>query len=95
MRTVREIKQRPVTFGGHEHSGWLPDLAARPLPTPERLVAVDFAIVQEGPSSFVLEWSGPDSASSGDTWHPDVDAALEQARGWFGIQPDEWHETAG
>jgi hypothetical protein len=94
MRTVREIKQHQVIFGGQEHAGWLPDQAAKPMPTPERHVVVDFAIVQEDSSSFLLIWSGPDKETSGDTWHPDIDAAIEQAESWFGIEPDEWHAKA-
>jgi hypothetical protein len=94
MRIVREIKQRQVIFGGHNHAGWLPVDAAHPRPTPERQVLVDFSIVEEDPSSFLLIWSGPDKETSGDTWHPDLDAAIQQAESWFGIEPREWGTTA-
>ncbi len=34
MESVRFIKNRPMTIGGEEHTGWLPAGAATPLPTP-------------------------------------------------------------
>jgi hypothetical protein len=92
MRVVREIKQRSIVFGGEDHSGWLPAGASAPLPTPCRTVLVDFLIVQEEQSSFLLEWIGPDRETSGDTWHPDLDAALSQAQHSFGIEHGEWCE---
>jgi hypothetical protein len=94
MRVVREIKQRRMVFGGEDHSGWLPAGTITPLPTPSRTAFVDFTVVQEGQSSFLLEWVGPDQATSGDTWHPDLDAALLQAQHSFGIEPEEWREPS-
>jgi hypothetical protein len=64
------------------------------MPTPERLVSVDFFIIEEDPSSVLLVWSGPDKETSGDTWHPDLDAAIQQAEVWFGIEPSEWNARA-
>lgn len=87
---VRELKQRLTRFGGEGHSGWLPSNSAAPLPTPERIVAVDFCIRQDSPSSFFFEWHGPDRETTGDTWHPGLEAALEQARLWFDIDRNDW-----
>ncbi len=87
---VRELKQRLIRFGEKDHAGWLPPNSARPLPTLQRTVAVDFRIRQDAGSSFSLEWDGPDRETTGDTWHPDLPGALEQARLWFGIDLDEW-----
>lgn len=50
------------------------------MPTRERLVVLDFSIVQEDSSWFLLVWSGPDRETSGDTWHPDLDAAIDRLR---------------
>lgn len=58
MGIVREIKQRPVRFGGEDHTGWLPEGAATPLPTPERGVLLDFSIAEDESSSYVLTWIG-------------------------------------
>lgn len=95
MKAVREIKQRSVRFRGQEHSGWLPAHAAQPLTSSERVELIDFAIFQEDASSFILEWTGPDNETSGDTWHPDLDAALQQAHESFGVEPSEWRIANG
>lgn len=46
MHVVREIKQRPVLFGGDHHFGWLPEAAMTPASTPARTVLIDLAIVE-------------------------------------------------
>ena len=89
-RVVREIRNRVIRQGGERHSGWLPEGAAHPRPTSVREVTVDFSVSQEGPASFILRWEGPDRDTTGDTWHPDLEAALEQAAIMFGVHPDEW-----
>jgi hypothetical protein len=92
MRIIREIRQRPVRFGGEGPAGWLPEGAATPLPTPERVVFLDFSIAEDESSSYFLAWIGPDHETSGDTWHLDLEEAVHQAQCWFGIEPEEWQE---
>jgi hypothetical protein len=94
MGVVRVIKQRPCVFGGESHSGWLPAGTNTPLPTTARTVCVDFSIVQQEQSSFLLLWAGPDQETTGDTWQPDLEAALLQAQHSFGIEPGEWREPS-
>lgn len=79
-------------MGGANHSGWLPSGALVPQSTPQRTVLLDFEIVQETLSSFFLEWTGSGREVSGDTWHPDLEAAISQAQHSFGIELGEWHE---
>ena len=96
MRVVKRAGSRPVEFGGEVHSGWLPPGAAEPLPTPLRVVELSFAILEDGAESYILEWTGPDPDECGDTWHPSVETALEQAELAFGVGRHEWHdEEAG
>ena len=41
MTVVKQILGHHVTFGGERHSGWLPQGAAMPKPTPTRDVALN------------------------------------------------------
>jgi hypothetical protein len=89
MSVVRELRGIDVVFGGEEHRGWLPKGAAKPPPTPTSVVRLDFEIRESG-GGYVFVWQGPDSQHCGDTWHPSLVAALEQAKLWFGIECDQW-----
>ena len=86
---VKHLRGIEVVFGGEEHRGWLPEGVARPSPTPTSVVKVDFQIREEGGGYFFV-WQGPDPKYCGDTWHPSLAAALEQAKLWFGIESDQW-----
>jgi hypothetical protein len=44
MCIVKRVLAIPFTFGGEEHSGWLPPGAATPLPTPVQYVVLDVEI---------------------------------------------------
>jgi len=89
-KVVRQILGRTVRCGGESHSGWLPKGAATPPQTPSRLVRLDFSIVQDGESSYLLQWVGPEPESTSDTWHESLEAAIQQAKYSFGVEPDEW-----
>jgi hypothetical protein len=89
MRTVKELRNRAVQFGGEEPCGWLPQAAATPLQTPVEIVELDFEI-QETDGGYLLTWQGTDRRHCGDTWHESVGDALDQATLWFGIEPEEW-----
>jgi hypothetical protein len=86
---VAIIRNRKVQFGGEEHLGWLPEGAAIPAPTPPEIVTLDFEI-QAADGGYLLIWQGTERRHCGDTWHASVDAAMEQAKVWFGIEPQEW-----
>jgi hypothetical protein len=88
--TVVKATRYTVVFGGEAHSGWLPPGAAMPARTPERVVDLELRILQNGSDGFLLEWAGPTAADSGDTWHPTIEEALEQAEASFGIKPSDW-----
>ena len=85
-----KLDGREVTFGGEAPSGWLPEKAALPLPTPLERATLDFAIVEAEPGSFFLRWNEHSGRHAGDTWHPSVEEALEQAELSFGIVRAEW-----
>jgi hypothetical protein len=76
----------------------LPKGVAQPLPTPIKTVELSFAILEDAPGSYVLEWRGPSSEFSGDTWHSSVVDAMAEAEQAFGVAPHEWRagdETSG
>ena len=89
METVKSIKNRPVTIGGEEHSGWLPPGAAMPLPTPIRHLLLNFVIEFDG-GGYLLCHESTDGAVSGDTWHQTLADAEEAANDAFGIMASEW-----
>jgi len=92
MRRIKVIRGHEIEFGGEVHSGWLPDGAAPPLPTPVHIVLADFAIVQEDDGGFILEWCRAAGEYGGDTWHESLEAAVSAAGAYFGIAPDEWQD---
>ena len=89
MESVRFIKNRPMTIGGEEHSGWLPAGAATPLPTPIRHLLFNFEIQFDG-DGYLLCHESTDGTVSGDTWHPTLADAENAAHDWFGIAALEW-----
>ena len=93
MRVLKRVNGRATRFGGEQHSGWLPQGATVPLPTPEVVVPLDFALVEIAPGSYILEWEGPSAEHSGDLWYPSLDAALTAAEEQFGIGSHEWRDA--
>lgn len=91
MALVRCLRGVRVEFSGEPNSGWLPPEAAVPPATPARVTLLDFEIREES-GGFLLLWSGPATTDAGDTWHPSLDGAIEQARLWFGIDPRDWEQ---
>ena len=92
-KLLYKLDGREVTFGGEAASGWLPEKAALPLPTPLERATLDLAIVEAEPGSFFLRWDEPRGRHAGDTWHPSVEEAFEQAELSFGIARCEWSQA--
>jgi hypothetical protein len=92
MTIVRYIKGRIVNLGGEEHSGWLPNGAATPIPTPIVRVEFDILIDQEVEGSCLLIRNSRQEGYSGDTWHPSMPDAIDKATVWLGIELDEWQK---
>lgn len=90
MRVVRRVQNRIVRFGGEEHSGWLPPGTAQPLPTPIIDVILSLEIVIGDGSGYFLQYRSTNTSHIGDTWHEDLEGAIEQAKLQFGIEPGEW-----
>ena len=89
MVVVKRLRGVEVQFGGEGPQGWLPPGAAQPRPTPVYVVTLDLEILDDG-DEFILAWNGPSQDYCNDTWHRTLDAALEEARLRFGIEPSEW-----
>jgi len=89
MGVVKQLRGRQIQFGGEEHSGWLPPGAAYPKPTAVENAVVDFEIITSE-SGYLLQYASRNTSHSGDTWHQNLEDAIEQARCWFGIEPSEW-----
>jgi hypothetical protein len=87
---VRLVAEWTAEFGGEQHSGWLPKGAAEPELTPVRRMDLAFALLEEGPEAYILEWRGPDQEASGDRWYPSVEAALAEAHEVFGVPAGAW-----
>jgi hypothetical protein len=81
---VKQILGRKVSFGGEEHSGWLPAGAATPKPTPVELVELDFRIEKAGDDEgYFLIWEDQSGRHCGDTWHQTIDDAVAGAEIYF------------
>jgi hypothetical protein len=91
MKVLRRIDAVPIRFGGQAHSGWLPEGAATPAPTPIEEQLLDLTIASDR-NGYMLEWRGADTRHSGDTWHESLEDALHQAQMQFGIEPGDWRE---
>ena len=81
---------RTVRFGGEEHAGWLPPGAAQPPPTPIIDVLLNLEIVIADGSGYFLQYRSANTSYISDTWHEDLEGAIEQAKFQFGIEPREW-----
>jgi hypothetical protein len=92
MRTFSKIGPRRLKIGGEQHSGWLPEGFATPLPTPVREVDMTFEITDDGGGNFLLIYCSEDKSACGDTWHQSVQEAKEAAQRYFGIEMNEWED---
>ena len=91
MSVVKKITGHVVRVGGDQHSGWLPEGAATPLPTPARAVAFDIEIQFDG-SGYLLCYASQAGDLYGDTWHETVGEAQAEAAEWFGVAREQWQE---
>jgi hypothetical protein len=93
MGIVKRADARAIRLGGQSHSGWLPKGAAVPLPTPEVVVSLEFAVHEDAPGSYILEWQGPSPEHCGDSWHSSLEDALRVAEEAFGIARHDWRDV--
>jgi hypothetical protein len=89
MKILR-VAEWTVEFGGEVHTGWLPKGAAVPPPTAYSRVDLAFAVIEEGPEDFILEWRGPTRDTSGDRAYSSLEEALEDADRLFGVPHQAW-----
>ena len=91
MKVIEQVIGKVVEFGGETASGWLPENAAKPLPTQPRLLIFDVRIL-EGPAEFILEWQAADGNYCNDSRHATIEEAKTEASERFGIASSEWRE---
>jgi hypothetical protein len=89
ISVVKQILGHHVTVGGDPHSGWLPEDATTPLPTPTRNVAFNITIEFDG-SGYLLCYASEDGTLANDTWHQTLDDAEQAALEDFGVRADQW-----
>ena len=92
MTVVKQILGHHFTFGGERHSGWLPQGAAMPKPTPTNDVALNITIESEG-AGYNLCWVSSDGTVAGDLWYQEL-ADAERATEDFGVAVDQWQTVA-
>ncbi|HVJ85642.1 MAG TPA: hypothetical protein VM452_08350 [Caulifigura sp.] len=93
MKVIQRASAVPVQIGGIEHSGWLPDGASQPLPTPVRSLIVDLEIVDLGHSECLLSYQSHDGTLSGDDWYASLEQAIRGAEEMFGVAPTQWRQN--
>jgi hypothetical protein len=93
MTIVKQVFGHQVTFGGERHSGWLPQGAAMPNPTPTRDVALNITIESDG-AGYLLCWASSDHAVAGDLWYQMLADAEQAAIENFGVAADQWQTVA-
>jgi hypothetical protein len=80
---------RKVLIDSVEHSGWLPEGAAKPSPTKPRHVEVWISHESDAYYLFIT-----DGEHVFDTWHQTLVDAMNQAEFEYGIRPEEWRRAA-
>lgn len=98
---LKKVENWPFTFGGVQHSGWLPPNAATPKPTPVEHVFLNVSI-ERVDGGYLLVWSDaraddagdPESQQNGDTWHQTIADAESAAADAFGITSEEWRDCS-
>ena len=86
---VKQIKGHHLTVGGESHTGWLPERATTPLPTPTRYVVLNITIEFEG-SAYLLCYTSEDGAVANDSSHQTLEEAEQAAAEHFGVRADQW-----
>ncbi len=89
MTIVKQVLGHHVTLGGESHSGWLPDGAAVPKPTPTNYAALNITIESED-GGYLLCWVSSDRAIAGDLWYQTLYDAERGANKDFGVSPEQW-----
>jgi hypothetical protein len=93
MTVVKQILGHHVTFGGKTHSGWLPQGAMIPRPTPTRDVTLNITIESDG-AGYLLCWASSDLEITGDLWFQTLDDAERAATENFAVTADQWQNPA-
>jgi len=93
MTIVKQVFGHHVTFGGERHSGWLPQGAAMPKPTPTNDVALNITIESDG-AGYLLCWVSSDRTVAGDLWYQDLADAERAATENFGVADNQWQTVA-
>ena len=93
MTVVKQILGHHVTFGGETHSGWLPQGATIPRPTPTRDVMLDVTIESDG-TGYLLCWASSDLAIAGDLWYQTLADAERAAAENFAVTANQWQTRA-
>jgi len=91
--SMKAIQERSVRMGGESHSGWLPQNASQPLPTPERDVVLNLEILFDG-MGYLLCVSSTDGSVKGDSWHESLIDAESAAMRSFGVSLAEWTSSS-
>ena len=87
---LKRVSGHSWTYGGEEHSGWLPAGAARPPRTPIVTVTLDLEIVADGSGFLVVYRAREDESLTGDWWLATAEDAQVWAEERFGVRPDRW-----
>src|SRR5262245_23264077 len=58
--------------------------------SPQRPPDADILVIEAAPEGVVLNRNSVEGELSGDTWHPTLEEAFEQAQFEFGILPEQW-----
>ena len=89
MTIIKRISGHKVRIGGTHHSGWLPEGAAHPLPTPVREVLFNLEIQFDG-SGYLLCYVSQEGDLYGDIWHETLMDAEKAAAEDFGVKDNQW-----
>ncbi len=92
MKILKRITRHKVRIGGTQHSGWLPEGAVHPLPTPVREVSFNLEIQFDG-FGYLLCYVSQEGDLYGDTWHGSFDQAVAVAAEDFGVRPSQWRSV--
>lgn len=92
MTVIKRLLGQKVRVGGTQHIGWLPEGAAKPLPTPIREELFDLEIQFDG-SGYLLCYASQSGDLYGDTWHETLSEAEDAATETFGVRADQWHDA--
>jgi len=93
VNIVKQILGHRVTFGGEPHSGWLPEGASVPRPTPTKDVALNITIEFDG-AGYLLRWVSTDPTLGGDLWYETLKDAERGATENFGVAASQWQHVS-